>query len=262
MCSLESDVTPMSNQAWKALLGLDFAEQGTRTLSGTSSGSSSGSTRAKKLQDMMRTFLRSCTDVEDVSLGDSGLTRPRWNGVDFESLQPSHFEQILWELAELNFRFELVALDVRMSGSEASERQRLIQECFPDCAEGGSLLTVKLEYADFGVASLQWEQKAKHLHGLKRLMMSWKGEKPSLFCKETAFWPATEIDALEGQVAQYYTQMFFDNFSHAPVIPRRLSNPARALTLVPRSDEPVMVNPSPLVYYDLSRWRHLKAQVR
>lgn len=33
-----------------------------------------------------------------------------WQGIPFAELQDAHYEQILWELAELNFCFELQAL--------------------------------------------------------------------------------------------------------------------------------------------------------
>src|SRR5262249_40604824 len=136
----------MSNASWKMLLGLEFTDNApgtsssrasssrtsssrtlsSRTLSSepSSSGSPSGSTRTAKLQNVIRDFLKSCLDAEGVSFGDAP-SKIQWSRVDFESLKPFHFEQILWELAELNFRFELVALDIRMSGVEASDRQHL-----------------------------------------------------------------------------------------------------------------------------------------
>jgi len=63
-----------------------------------------------------------------------------------------HFEEVLWKLAKLNFQFELAALDGRMSGS-VSDHYHYIMACFPDAAEMGSLLIVKLECVDQGLES-------------------------------------------------------------------------------------------------------------
>ncbi len=34
-----------------------------------------------------------------------------WNGEDYLTLSDDDHQEVLWELAELNFRFEMVALD-------------------------------------------------------------------------------------------------------------------------------------------------------
>ena len=123
---------------------------------------------------MMAKFLAGCLDAADNAPGDESESNSvSWNGIDFDALEDHHFEEVLWELAELNFRFELAALDGRMSGSMVSDRNHLVVTCFPDAAETGSLLIVKLECANQGLGSSDWQQKSRYLLALKSLMMGW-----------------------------------------------------------------------------------------
>ena len=57
-----------------------------------------------------------CLDVaEGIELVDSN-GELKWNGSVVETLNNLKGEEILWELAELNFHFELLALDARVTG--------------------------------------------------------------------------------------------------------------------------------------------------
>jgi hypothetical protein len=104
---------------------------------------------------MMAKFLAGCLHAADSDPGDESESNSiSWNGTDFDALGDRQFEEVLWELAELNFRFELAALDGRMSRSTAVDRFHLIVKCFPDAAETGSLLIAKLECVDQGLGSL------------------------------------------------------------------------------------------------------------
>ena len=122
----------------------------------------------------MAKFLAGCLDASDNDPGDERESNSvSWNGTNFDALGDRNFEEVLWELSELNFRFELAALDLRMSGSTPVDHYHLVVKCFPDAVETGSLLVVKLECADQGLGSLNWQQRSRYLLALKRLMIEW-----------------------------------------------------------------------------------------
>lgn len=206
----------------------------------------------------MKNLLQGCVEgMENVTMKDEGDIR-LYATTEDAPLQNQAMEEILWELTELNFRFELTALDSRLSGADVADRRRLIGECFPDCVEGKSFLLPNVEYADFGLGSLHWEQRAKHVQALKRVMVTWKCSLEPLIKEETIRWTLPIVEELERQVARCYTQAFFDHFGRAATIPRRLFNPSRRATgLVTRPDEPRVRDPAGLVYYDLSQFRNL-----
>ena len=205
---------------------------------------------------MMAKFLAGCLDAADNGPGDERESNSvSWNGIDFDALGNHHFEEVLWELAELNFRFELAALDARMSGLTAPDRYHLIVKCFPDAAKTGSLLVAKLECADQGLGSLDWQQRSMYLLALKRLMMGWTACNLLEIIKqdsEKIVWKASELDVLEEAITKLYTQEFYDRFRRAPIVPRRLSHAARTIPPMPHADEPRVLDPWPLHYYDLS----------
>ena len=103
---------------------------------------------------MMAKFFAGCLDTADNGPGDEGESNSvSWNGVDFDVLGDHHLEEVLWQLAEHNFQFELATLDGHMSGSMVSDHYHLVVKCFPDAAKMGSLLVAKLECADQGLGS-------------------------------------------------------------------------------------------------------------
>jgi hypothetical protein len=269
------EAKPMKAQAWRELLGLDFLNnrppdlpstsgpssssrstkcgQSSRSNNNPGASSTSGQSRSQRLRDMMAKFLAGCLDAADKAPGDESESNSvSWNGIDFDALGDHHFEEVLWELAELNFRFELAALDGRMSGSMVSDRNHLVVTCFPDAAETGSLLIVKLECANQGLGSSDWQQKSRYLLALKHLMMGWTScTLPEIIKEEKIVWKAAELDRLEEAITKLYSQEFYDRFRRAPIVPRHLSHATQTIAPMCHAD-PRVLDPWPLHYYDLS----------
>jgi hypothetical protein len=65
-------------------------------------------------------------------------------------------------------------------------------------------------------------------------------------------WKASELDILEEAITKLYSQEFYDRFRRAPIVPRRLSHAARTIAPIRHADEPRVLDPWPLHYYDLS----------
>jgi hypothetical protein len=271
-----NEAKPMKAQAWRELLGLDFLNNRPPDLPSTSGPSSSSRSkkhsqssqsdnnpavlstsdrsRSQRLRVMMAKFFAGCLDaVDDDPDDESESNSVSWNDIGFDALEDRHFEEVLWELTELNFRFELAALDCRMSGSTVSDRHHLVVKCFPDAVETRSLLIIKLECADQGLGSLNWQQRSRYLQALRRLMMGWTAcTLPDIIMEDKIVWKASELDTLEEAITKLYTQEFYDRFRRAPIVPRRLSHATRTISPMPRTDEPRVIDPRPLYYYDLS----------
>ena len=217
-----------------------------------SGGRSSGSTKSEKHRQNAQDFLQNCLNAaEGVELVSSD-EQLDWNGKAMESLNEPEREEILWELAELNFRFELCALDSRATTADPRNRQELIAACFPGGIDGiGSLLVADLGAANHGLASENWEEKAPYLQALRKVVSTWRGEIPSIIQTEKYKWAKQEIQDLENAVASFYVLSFYNHFHRAPVVPRGLSHQV-SLFRMPPSPKVKVLDPRPNTFYDVS----------
>jgi hypothetical protein len=215
-------------------------------------GHSSEGTKCSKHRQNAQDFLQNCLNaaegVELVSF-DGQL---EWNGKAVESPNDLEREEILWELAELNFRFELCALDTRATTADPRYCQDLIAACFPGGKNGtSSLLVADLGVANHGLASENWEEKAPYLQALRKVMMTWRGEIPSIIQTEKYKWAKQEIEDLENAVATFYVLSFYNHFHRAPVVPHGLSHQA-SLYRMPPPPRIKVLDPRPNTFYDVS----------
>lgn len=259
---------PMPQGLWRDFLTLEYVQNSKHLSSNKRNGPShrqkidknglriDGSpenTRSGKHRELAADFLQNCLDVvEGVELVDSN-GELKWNGHVVETPNNLEREEILWELAELNFRFELLALDARATGRRPGpDRQQLITSCFPGGERGvGSLLIADLGAANHGLASENWEEKALYLVGLKKIMATWHGDPPLIILAKKYKWSKCEIEDLEVAIASFYVQSFYNNFRRAPVVPRGLSH--QTLPYCPPPPPKITVqNPHPNTFYDVS----------
>ncbi|KAF9035802.1 hypothetical protein BJ165DRAFT_1533291 [Panaeolus papilionaceus] len=113
----------------------------------------------------------------------------RWNGASYppSQLPPTNVvREILWELYELNFTYELQALDRRArigldtgDVNAVYQREVIIMRCFP-------FLTYKqptepMPTMNRGLASNNATDRLPYLLQLAKLMSSWGGNKPVIF---------------------------------------------------------------------------------
>jgi hypothetical protein len=132
----------------------------------------------------------------------------------------------LWELTELNFRFELLALDAHASGLSSNqdehERQAMVLRCF----NVPSLVVVDVQRPNAGLQAHDWRERLPFLLALRALMRDWDGLKPTpLLQPDLAshdMYTEVEVQQLEDHVARFYTQTFYCLFGRAAVIPTRL----------------------------------------
>lgn len=234
-----SNARPMPNTVWRTLLSLEYLTKENVAKSGT---------RSEKLRETVTEFLQNCLEEEGVELSNiSANVEVTWNGRRFESLGKDEFEEILWELAELNFRFELLALDSRASTTNVN-RQNLVAACFPRPSMGASLIVPDLSVANHGLASFDTEERKAFLQALRKVMSSWRGEMPAIIGIESFRWHLDVLEDLEQAVTAHYCKTFYNYFRRAPIIPRRLSHIASPYT--PPTPPIIVLDPMPNIFYD------------
>jgi hypothetical protein len=128
--------------------------------------------------------------------------------------------------------------------------QDLVSACFPGC-DSCSLLVANLGTANHGLADGSWEDQVFHLHVLKRLMMSWKGDVPLILHIEKSQWPEWDIHDLEIAIMSFYIKSFYNYFWHAPIVPHGLSHIA-LLYCIPDLPAVTILDPRPDLFYNVS----------
>ncbi len=139
---------PQPAKAWEALLTAEYV----------TAKHPDQEPKRRKLRNEMICFLGH-TDLDEVEELSMSTADAKWECRLVGELQAEDYERILWELAELNFRFELQALDqwsTTLPGSQVG-RATKIRRCFP----GGCLLVANWRMANHGIASQELREKAR-----------------------------------------------------------------------------------------------------
>ncbi|KAF9037450.1 hypothetical protein BJ165DRAFT_1532137 [Panaeolus papilionaceus] len=263
---MDDDTLALSNQEWRDLLGLDLRqtqEDGVPdsrfrnplvALSSTPSQppkplpsslpirparSSSGSRTSRKYtaqdhcQKILDLFKDNSVFADTVQVLHFAPS-PSWNGMELipDALPPqSVICKILWELYEINFVYELEALDHHACADPNLitpvawyERQRLVIKCYD------SVLRYKrpdIPARNLGLAADDIAHHLPFIISLARVMTFWKGNPPLSFmkfcesCRPEMLGRELAME-LERDVARFYCQMFYNYFGRAAQIPHRL----------------------------------------
>ncbi|RDB19698.1 hypothetical protein Hypma_013215 [Hypsizygus marmoreus] len=220
LSSSTSSARPLSNQCWRTIL--NYGQE-------AASGEPSSSTKGAQIRHNMRELLGNCLDQAGITLelGNDNLSvfwhEQQLSAGAMPSLDISR--EILWELYELNFCFELLALDHRAQqiSDDSDRRQSLIRACFPG---GGSILVVDVDLAGQGLSAPTLTARAPYLVALRRVMKDWSGNTAAALGtadQRVEDYSLEDLKGLEHDVAQFYTQSFFNNFGHAAIIPHSLT---------------------------------------
>jgi len=241
----QSNSKPLSSQVWRSMLHLPIgglqppSRPHTSTSGLPTNTSTSERTKSAKRLEVICSLLENCLNVDGVEVNETQTNEVFWQEQQLSAGSlPSQqvAQEILWELFELNFRFEFMALDSRAHIPSASPtidipRVDLLLQCFP-CSICGSILVVRTEFAHQGLAASSWMDRAPFIIAMKNVVRTWTGfEKVLRGCgqvdlnanQDVAAYSESEINAMELALATFYTQSFYDFFGRAAVIPRRLA---------------------------------------
>ncbi|KAF7430140.1 hypothetical protein PC9H_005840 [Pleurotus ostreatus] len=138
-------------------------------------------------------------------------------------------ERILYEINEINLRWEFRMLDKRMTVDTAPQdaHDDLVTQCFPSSSfasdAGGDHMSVKYTTAWRGLSNPIDKQRRKYVLALSRVLAEWKGcpEEIVAASKEKAI--DMDLISLERACASFYCRQFFYFFARAPSVPLRTS---------------------------------------
>ena len=196
---LSSTAPPLSSQEWRDILigSLDFK---------------SSDSSCAKAQDHARLLLGSALD--DLSLNSTDPDAPPPPPVtDVEA------RAMIWRLSELNFRFELLALNKRAGPAGRNEFE--CDQAVRNALHLNSLQAVDMATSKQGFRCSHWRARLPYLLNIATLMRDWSGDKPLALLQDLPFGEYNELNTgvLEDAVARFYTDSFFIFFGRAAVIP-------------------------------------------
>ncbi|KAK0460216.1 uncharacterized protein EV420DRAFT_1535650 [Desarmillaria tabescens] len=207
------DARPLSSEEWRDLLGIPLK-----------------ASTESEIRKQVKIFLGPSPDSKGVSY--------HLNASDFNlPIEKKEALELVWEICEPNFRFELLSLDVRAAArsprsqstgdeyfqAESTfriERQTKFGWCFPD-----AFSSPQSARADYGISSTHWSRRFKRLKYLRKLMEGWADPprrevmtiRPEVLEKESR----VSVEWEQGLV-QHYVQTFYDYFGRPAILPRRL----------------------------------------
>jgi hypothetical protein len=208
----ESQVA-LTTQMWRDALGMDY----NRT--------SRGETSAGKRREQISKIMGDAVEKPGVSFSSLHGDEPAvWRGRKLANdvMPPTNVvQEILWELYELNFRFEFLALDRHLS---SPSNRADIADYFP--WSEGNVTCVEISNVNYGLIADGWNTRLPYVMALVNRMRCWDvAQAPSAFgIVDRGRSAITETEALELEEAAacFYTQQFFDYFGRAAVVPHRI----------------------------------------
>lgn len=169
-------------------------------------------------------------------LGGRKLSNIIWNNVllDEERIANPHvIMEILWDLAELNFRFELTAIDEYLcdddhliSLGKTSPQYLSILKCCRGL-DARFVLAPSVTEAGTGLAAPALRSRVPYLLALWDIMSVWQGVDSmqlSLHIPDNGWEDIAEneLQKLEETVAGIYSALFYKVFGWPPIIPHGL----------------------------------------
>ena len=224
--AFSSSASTTSNKLWRTLLTLPLNHN---PVAPPKRDNSEQTSRSQKQHDIVYTLLESCFNMDEgVSLNSGALPLDiSWQGQTLSSTSVPLVQiaqEILWELYELNFRFEFMALDRRAhippEGSDGPPREPLILSCFGET----SLAVAAIHSAREGLGAIDWRARRSSIIAMRTVMETWRGFTGAKFhvTKGADDLSKQEFLDVEWAVAHFYTQCFYKHFSRAAIVPHTL----------------------------------------
>ncbi|KAI0652683.1 hypothetical protein C8Q79DRAFT_997655 [Trametes meyenii] len=207
----DSKLSAISPQWWRDFL---YGETGREHKDDTLNG---------QRQRRCNNIFKDVFNTEDLDLNSSAS--PSWFGRRVENLDARLCPAIIWEICEMGFRHELLALDrvlvPHYADSRAEcEREELIGRVFVDRT---AFCVVKLpEEANVGLAARLPHSRVPYLEAFRKVVVRWPRCPPSIVCALPIAinMTADEIEERERELATYYVATFYEESGRAPIVPR------------------------------------------
>ena len=203
-------VTRVKAQWWRDYLNGDTADATPAT----------ESRHAKRLKEVKDVFCR-VFNIDEYDSNSSG--KVAWFDHSLVDLEPTLAPTVIWEVFELGFRHELLALDrllVPMNDvPEAdSRREEILAEVF-DARDVYRLHA--LPESGVGLSAKVPERRARCIQGLRDVVIRWPMCPPEIVAGPAlgSHLGSGAIEDMERAVAAFYVQVFFAYSGRAPIVP-------------------------------------------
>ncbi|KAG1874422.1 hypothetical protein F4604DRAFT_1925300 [Suillus subluteus] len=212
-------------QLWRDFLNSSPSGEPSTIASSSSAGPTAAATRKQAATQIFGEDLRDAQGTT-WAIGEN----VQWHNMTISIISlcdpPSHLMRlILWELYELNFRYELLALDrvmARASWEESQHNRRdLLYSIFPE--EGGFVMwSSSLPDDDSGLWGRRIIDAFPYVDNFRKLLSCWEDSPPRLNAPlDASAFDATTYFQVMQQACDFYVQCFFDHFGRPPVVPHR-----------------------------------------
>lgn len=184
----------------------------------------------------LRAWLEKLLREDGLEMPSVDADKYSWKGVEYndgEMPEASVCREIIWDLNEINFRYELVALAQEAGQRLGLDRMReLAMRCFPPAANGEALIVDANADAERGLASSQWQVRHPYVMHLRRMLLELEPENQGTcsfdktsVSSDVSKCKKADFEDLEDALARYYCRMFFKFFGRPATIPRHLRPP-------------------------------------
>ncbi|KAK1216265.1 hypothetical protein PQX77_021101 [Marasmius sp. AFHP31] len=223
---------PLKPKEWRVVLGMDIHRQKAHT-------------QAAQSRNEIEKMLQECLDSGDMG-GSMNLANLSEAPVVWCGLTLTHFSpppanvarEILWEMFEINFQYELLSLDSRCyrAGLSSNDRKQEVLGTILHFENG--LIPSSVAKGREGYASRELDTAAgrrQALRGLLQVMDGWAGgpgqlPRPlqnSAVSERLDITSATRVDwkevkDIEFAIVHHYVSIFRSIFQHAPLLPHSL----------------------------------------
>ncbi|KAI0325210.1 hypothetical protein GY45DRAFT_1261265, partial [Cubamyces sp. BRFM 1775] len=207
----EAELSAIPTQWWRDFLYGDTGRD-------HSTGATANALRARQIMHVFRNAFKS----EEVDMSPS--VPPRWFGRRFATIAQNDYPQILWEMFELGFHQELLAMDrllVPMRDGEGNDERRedLLARVFHD----RSLYTVVRlpEQGDGGFSASLLHKRVPYLEAFRVVLSRWPKCPVSIYAGGPIATnvPADVIVKREEELARFYIEAFYEASGRAPILP-------------------------------------------
>jgi hypothetical protein len=209
---------PYSAQIWRKALHVEVTPT-------TSSSNVTKTTKAAGVEREALSIIEGCLRIvgEQRGLYQFLEAKPLWHGafLRVDNISAMQANEMLWELAEFNFRCELLTLDRRLCAlpsPDSLKRHEEILDCLVPYPLARAFFVLETPLINRGLCSPTLQERAPFLINMRSLMSNWKTPF-SGFEDVTAGSSETVLLCLERAVVSFYVTTFFEMFGRSPSVP-------------------------------------------
>ncbi|KAF7968509.1 hypothetical protein HWV62_30232 [Athelia sp. TMB] len=216
MASSAGVATGVSNELWRMIIGVEFTERDKVAAREAVPGvlpNSRSAPHSERRQAAIAIF-GNPPDGHNVQEVEWQGHRIPWNS--FFEHDPLLAQEILWDLHQYSFQYDLIALDHYLCREMWTSEPHVREEILFKVLGGRDCYVVdEMQNQDFGMGAENEAERLTAYRSLEELMKKWPPTKddPSTFSASSAYQDA---------VARRYCQVFAKTFGRPPILPKLL----------------------------------------